>query len=131
MNDIKATFSQALDILGCDPACYTFTADSPIVMTFGDVGEILFDASSEPAWLWGSLPDGPEEALRPFAFELLLQLSAPVDYLSSGCLGLRVQDQVRHVGGPLADGYLQQPQHLAAAIEAFYLRMVLLHDLVR
>ena len=41
MNDFKDTLFKALDVLGCAPGRFSFDAQSPIVMSFSDVEDVV------------------------------------------------------------------------------------------
>ncbi|WP_445147335.1 InvB/SpaK family type III secretion system chaperone [Dyella sp. Tek66A03] len=134
MIDLKNNLCEALSILGCSPSQYDFDDKSAIAMSFNDIGDVFidFDKENDQVWIWGCLPDMPSEALRSCAFSLLQEVSVPVEYLASGGLVLRANDdQVRRLGGLLRGDYVADPKHLAAAIEGFYLRMVQILELVK
>jgi hypothetical protein len=131
MNNLKQTLSEALGMLGCDPSRFSFDDRSAIAMSFNDVGDIMLDPVGDQLWMWCALTDVRLDTLRPCAHDLLVQIATPVDYMAAGCLSLRADDDQVRVGGLVRMDYVDEARHFAAAIEGFYLRMVLLQELAK
>lgn len=132
MNDFKDTLFKALDILGCEPGRFSFDAQSPIVMSFSDVEDVVLEPSSEHISVWGMLPDFGGVGAVHGVEDLLVELASPVDFLSTGCYAVRAGDDQRfRVGGALNAQCSESPQVLASAIETFHARLGQLRERLR
>ena len=131
MSNLKNNLTEALVILGCDAHKFNFDDKSLIAMHFRDVEDVLIDPQDDGVWIWGSLPEVPVEAMRGSALDLLQTVAEPVPYLTSDCLCVRATEPQWRVGGQLRPEYVQEPKHLAAAIEGFYLRLSHARDVLK
>lgn len=132
MNDFRDTLFKALDHLGCAPGRFSFDAQSPIVMSFTDVEDLVLEPSPESVSVWGMLPDFAELGAIHGVQELLTELASPVEFLATGGYKLRVNDERRfHVGGALNDECVGDFRVLASAIESFHAHLVQIRETLR
>jgi hypothetical protein len=132
MNDFKDTLFKALDILGCDPARFSFDAQSPIVMSFSDVEDVVLEPTPDEIAVWGMLPDFSNVGAVHGVQDLLAELASPVDFLTTGYYTVRTGGEQRfHVGGALRNECSDSPQVLATAIESFHARLGQLRERLR
>src|ERR1700761_5417971 len=83
MNGFKDTLFKALDVLGCAPGRFSFDAQSPIVMSFSDVEDVVLEPAFESVNIWGMLPDFGELAAVRGVQQLLTELATPVAFLAT------------------------------------------------
>jgi Invasion protein B family len=131
MSNLKSVLVDALGILGIDAGQFSFDDKSLIALNFRDIGDVLLNPLDDAVWLWGSLAEMPSDALRSPSFDLLMALAEPAPYLASDCLCFRGAAPDWRVGGPLRSECVTQPDHMAAAIEMFYLRVSELREMTR
>jgi|GEM_PF-408575 len=132
MNDFKDTLFKALDVLGCAPGRFSFDAQSPIVMSFSDVEDVVLEPAFESVNIWGMLPDFGELAAVHGVQQLLTELATPVAFLATGGYMLRAGEAQRiHLGGALSDECMADSQLLASAIEAFHTHLAQIREAVR
>jgi hypothetical protein len=131
MMDFKSNLSQALAKLGCDTSRFNFDDRSPIALTFTDIGDLFLVCTDGQVWMWATLPDFSEAALRGVAFNFLNALAIPAPYLAGEALGLRADEDHWRVGGQLRADCVDDVANLAGAIEGFYLRVTTLYEAMK
>lgn len=122
MTSLHETLVTALQKLGCNTSQFQFDTHSTIVMSFSDIGELLFDPVGDTVSLWSTLATAAGNGFGGRAQELLTLLSEPIDYMQAGCIALREAGDHSFVGGSLAQGVLEDAGRMADAIEAFHAR---------
>lgn len=116
--NLKETLSRALDRLGADSSRFQFDDHSTIAMSFEDVGEVFLDPQpGDKVWMWGMLEEMDDHVRDSLAAPLLAEVVRPVAHWESGALTLR---QDGRVGGLLHPECLDNPEHLAVALQDFH-----------
>ncbi len=129
MNDLKTLLSDALGLLGCDAAQFSFDAHSPISINFVDIGDLVVVPDGEMTWFWNLLCSEGMDALGMRAERLLAQLAEPAPFMLCGALTLRSEVDSVWVGGVVATEATQSAEAFADAIGTFHGRVRQMKDL--